>query len=106
VPNYKDFCNLGDFVRINMPNLRGKENYIYVDLYGSDVYNQFWCCPSRWHVDAVFDDRAGTMGRIWNTNPSRDAKCLIYGLKTCGECGEKCDSCGKQCKDVCPKGNC
>jgi hypothetical protein len=70
-------------------------------------HRRFYCCPSRTIVDTVLDSVGGNYKAIYpGKNFSRDVRCLIDHMKTCEDCGSKCNACSYQCPDVCPKGQC
>jgi hypothetical protein len=100
-------CNLGDFIRINLPGgQHGRNNYMHIWLRGDHVTNEFRCCPNRKVADRVLDNTGDELAGFFNMGFSRDVRCLIDHMLTCEDCGPKCDACPAQCPNVCPYGNC
>jgi hypothetical protein len=103
VVGHGKFCNMGDFIRINLPG----DNHMWLKLWSpGQVTSVFKCCPSRYLVDRGLDGDGHNFELATGHPFSRTVWCLIDHQKTCGECGEKCDSCGIDCPNVCPGGRC
>jgi hypothetical protein len=99
-------CNLGDFIRVNLPAGQHHYNFMQISLRGDRVTNEFHCCPTRKVIDSRLDVDRDEFARLFNKDFSRDVRCLIHSMLTCEDCGGKCDACPAQCPNVCPNGNC
>ncbi|KAF2846235.1 hypothetical protein T440DRAFT_542622 [Plenodomus tracheiphilus IPT5] len=99
----KHFCNIGDDLKINLPDQDNHNNFIHLRFYGDQVYGGFRCCRDngsqkvRGDVDKAIDglgpEFSQEFGRPW----SRLTMCILHGWRTCEECGAPCDSCGTSC---------
>lgn len=97
VPGHGKFCNIGNFIRVNLPHGTG-DNHMWVRLFGKKVHGEFKCCPTRYKVDGVLDSMKDDFVDAYPQKPySRDVKCLIKGMIGCEDCGDKCDACGREC---------
>jgi hypothetical protein len=97
---------MGNFVRVNLPASPGKENHMWVELFGNRVTDEFRCCQTRSRVDRALDSMRQSFETVTGREHSRTVWCLIDHQKTCEECGEKCNACGPECPNVCPAGRC
>jgi hypothetical protein len=89
VPGHGKFCNIGNFIRVNLD--RGT---------GDKVHGVFRCCPTRYKVDGVLDSMKDDFVAAYPPPYkaySRDVKCLIKGMTGCEDCDSRCDVCGREC---------
>ncbi|KAF1921582.1 hypothetical protein BDU57DRAFT_489495 [Ampelomyces quisqualis] len=80
-------CNVGDVVRVNLPDLRGKRNYMHIKLWNFETRHGSWDCCSgdnRARVDRAIDGLGGEISEAFEKPFSRDTRCIINGDKVCG----------------------
>jgi hypothetical protein len=100
VKDHGEFCNIGDFIRVNLPDKNGKRNYMHVDFSSEHVYNTFSCCKTRGKVDEGIDKLTSDFKKQIDSSSfdqNRVTRCCVDGMSTCEDCGDKCDSCGPSC---------
>jgi hypothetical protein len=99
VPGHGKFCNIGNFIRVNLDRGTG-DNHMWVTLYGDKVHGVFKCCPTRYKVDGALDSMKDDFVAAYPPPYkaySRDVKCLIKGMTSCEDCDSRCDVCGREC---------
>ena len=97
IKGYANFCNIGDHIRVYLPDIRGKKNYLRVNFYGDKVYSTFKCCRTRYKVDEGLDKLGHELSNVFDKPFNRVVRCTIEGMATCEDCKGKCDVCGAKC---------
>ncbi|KAH7353159.1 hypothetical protein BKA66DRAFT_430561 [Pyrenochaeta sp. MPI-SDFR-AT-0127] len=81
-------CNVGDIVRVNLPPIDGKKNFMHIRIDNRhSQYSDFHCCESRPNVDRAIDGLGSQLTTAfpqwWNRKFVRDTRCIIDGWKSC-----------------------
>jgi hypothetical protein len=105
VKDHGKFSNFGDFIRVNLPDKNGKRNYMHVNFSGVDeqLYGNFSCCLTLDKVDEGIDKLGDAFRKQFNFPPrkrTRVSRCCIDGMKTCENCGSKCNTCDAHCPKI------